>query len=195
MTSQPSQRWPATVGANCHVDACMGGFVLPFAEMLGRPVPPWDFRVDGVHSISADIHKLGYAPERGECHLASHTGTPVQPDLLVRQVARRFVRVPQPAGHPLGCAHGRRMGRHAASRHRWLCRAGPHHARQCRPNPGWRQLIEGLRILGEPQFHLLAIATDLSPCHRSTCLRWATHWLRRVGSTTVRTRPIRFTPR
>ena len=50
-------------GINCHVDACMGGFVLPFAERLGRPVPPWDFRVDGVTSISADIHKLGYAPK------------------------------------------------------------------------------------------------------------------------------------
>jgi glutamate/tyrosine decarboxylase-like PLP-dependent enzyme len=37
----------------------MGGFVLPFAEMLGRGVDPWDFRVEGVTSISADIHKLG----------------------------------------------------------------------------------------------------------------------------------------
>ncbi|MFP5489658.1 MAG: pyridoxal phosphate-dependent decarboxylase family protein [Acidimicrobiia bacterium] len=53
----------STVGANCHVDACMGGFVLPFAELLGRDVPTWDFRVEGVHSISADIHKLGYAPK------------------------------------------------------------------------------------------------------------------------------------
>jgi glutamate/tyrosine decarboxylase-like PLP-dependent enzyme len=53
----------ASVGANCHVDACMGGFVLPFAEMLGREIPPWDFRVEGVHSISADVHKLGYAPK------------------------------------------------------------------------------------------------------------------------------------
>ena len=53
----------ASVDANCHVDACMGGFVLPFAELLGREVAPWDFRVDGVHSISADIHKLGYAPK------------------------------------------------------------------------------------------------------------------------------------
>jgi sphinganine-1-phosphate aldolase len=53
----------ASVGANCHVDACMGGFVLPFAEMLGRAVPSWDFRVDGVHTISADVHKLGYAPK------------------------------------------------------------------------------------------------------------------------------------
>ena len=53
----------AEAGANCHVDACMGGFVLPFAERLGRDVPPWDFRVEGVSSISADIHKLGYAPK------------------------------------------------------------------------------------------------------------------------------------
>jgi sphinganine-1-phosphate aldolase len=52
-----------SVGAHFHVDACMGGFVLPFAEMLGREVPPWDFRVPGVDSISADVHKLGYAPK------------------------------------------------------------------------------------------------------------------------------------
>lgn len=52
-----------SVGANCHVDACMGGFVLPFAEMLGRQIPVWDFRVEGVTSISADVHKLGYAPK------------------------------------------------------------------------------------------------------------------------------------
>jgi glutamate/tyrosine decarboxylase-like PLP-dependent enzyme len=52
-----------SIDANCHVDSCMGGFVLPFAERLGRRVPPWDFRVDGVSSISADIHKLGYAPK------------------------------------------------------------------------------------------------------------------------------------
>jgi glutamate/tyrosine decarboxylase-like PLP-dependent enzyme len=53
----------ATVGASMHVDACMGGFVLPFMEMNGEPVPPWDFRVHGVTTISADIHKLGYAPK------------------------------------------------------------------------------------------------------------------------------------
>jgi len=50
-------------GVNCHVDACMGGFVLPFMEDLDHDVPPWDFRVDGVTSISADVHKLGYAPK------------------------------------------------------------------------------------------------------------------------------------
>lgn len=53
----------ATAGASMHVDACMGGFVLPFMELNGEAVAPWDFRVDGVTTISADIHKLGYAPK------------------------------------------------------------------------------------------------------------------------------------
>jgi sphinganine-1-phosphate aldolase len=45
----------------CHVDACLGGFVLPWAERLGYPVPPFDFRLPGVTSMSADTHKYGYA--------------------------------------------------------------------------------------------------------------------------------------
>jgi glutamate/tyrosine decarboxylase-like PLP-dependent enzyme len=53
----------AAAGANFHTDACMGGFVLPFMEMLGYELPLWDFRVEGVTSISADLHKLGYAPK------------------------------------------------------------------------------------------------------------------------------------
>ncbi len=52
-----------THGAGCHVDACIGGFVLPFLERLGVDVPPWDFRVPGVTEISADVHKYGYAPK------------------------------------------------------------------------------------------------------------------------------------
>jgi glutamate/tyrosine decarboxylase-like PLP-dependent enzyme len=45
---------------NCHVDACMGGITLPMLERLGRAVPPFDFRVPGVTSISVDLHKYGY---------------------------------------------------------------------------------------------------------------------------------------
>ncbi len=44
-----------------HVDACVGGFILPFMAMNGEPIPPWDYRVPGVTSISADVHKYGYA--------------------------------------------------------------------------------------------------------------------------------------
>jgi sphinganine-1-phosphate aldolase len=48
-------------GVGCHVDACLGGFILPWAERLGYPVPQFDFRLPGVTSMSADTHKYGYA--------------------------------------------------------------------------------------------------------------------------------------
>jgi len=48
-------------GLLLHVDACLGGFHLPFARRLGVEVPPFDFEVDGVTSLSADIHKYGFA--------------------------------------------------------------------------------------------------------------------------------------
>jgi glutamate/tyrosine decarboxylase-like PLP-dependent enzyme len=44
-----------------HVDACVGGYFAPFARMNGIPVPPFDFELPGVRSISADLHKYGYA--------------------------------------------------------------------------------------------------------------------------------------
>jgi glutamate/tyrosine decarboxylase-like PLP-dependent enzyme len=48
-------------GIGFHTDACLGGFILPWAEKLGYPVPPFDFRLPGVTSISVDTHKYGYA--------------------------------------------------------------------------------------------------------------------------------------
>ena len=51
-------------GVDLHVDACIGGWILPFwREADGSAVPPWDFRVAGVTSVSADLHKFGYAPK------------------------------------------------------------------------------------------------------------------------------------
>ncbi|KAM7468783.1 hypothetical protein LguiB_016345 [Lonicera macranthoides] len=50
-------------GICLHVDLCLGGFVLPFARKLGYPVPPFDFSVQGVTSISVDVHKYGLAPK------------------------------------------------------------------------------------------------------------------------------------
>jgi glutamate/tyrosine decarboxylase-like PLP-dependent enzyme len=58
---EPLAALAAERGVLFHVDACLGGFLLPFVERLGRPVAPFDFRVPGVTSMSADIHKYGYA--------------------------------------------------------------------------------------------------------------------------------------
>lgn len=57
----------AAKGVRCHVDACIGGWVLPYAarlgRSLGRSVPPWTFAVEGVTSISVDLHKYAYTPK------------------------------------------------------------------------------------------------------------------------------------
>lgn len=44
-----------------HVDGCVGGYFAPFVAQLGEALPLWDFAVPGVRSISADLHKYGYA--------------------------------------------------------------------------------------------------------------------------------------
>lgn len=53
----------AEAGVRCHVDACFGGWTLPYLRRLGDRVPPFDFAVPGVTSISVDLHKYAYAPK------------------------------------------------------------------------------------------------------------------------------------
>jgi glutamate/tyrosine decarboxylase-like PLP-dependent enzyme len=67
-------------GVLCHVDGCLGGWLLPFWERIGEPVPAWHFAVDGVTSLSMDVHKYGYAT-KGASVLLHRT-----PDLRMRQL-------------------------------------------------------------------------------------------------------------
>ena len=67
----------AARGINFHTDACVGGFLLPFLERLGHPVPPFDFRVPGVTTISADVHKYGYCT-KGASVIAHRTHATLQ---------------------------------------------------------------------------------------------------------------------
>lgn len=46
-----------------HVDACLGGFLIVFMREAGYPLPPFDFSLPGVTSISCDTHKYGYTPK------------------------------------------------------------------------------------------------------------------------------------
>jgi glutamate/tyrosine decarboxylase-like PLP-dependent enzyme len=66
-------------GISFHTDSCLGSFLLPFLERLGHPVPPFDFRVPGVTTMSADVHKYGYCTKgasvvlhRDESHLKQY---------------------------------------------------------------------------------------------------------------------------
>ncbi|MEU4831304.1 aspartate aminotransferase family protein [Streptosporangium sp. NPDC023615] len=53
----------AARGVPCHVDACVGGWLLPWLREAGADVPPFDLSVPGVTSLSCDLHKFGYAPK------------------------------------------------------------------------------------------------------------------------------------
>ncbi|WP_033342895.1 pyridoxal phosphate-dependent decarboxylase family protein [Catenuloplanes japonicus] len=53
----------AEAGVRCHVDACFGGWTLPYLRRLGLPIPAFDLAVPGVTSISVDLHKYAYAPK------------------------------------------------------------------------------------------------------------------------------------
>lgn len=55
-----------------HVDACLGGFLIAFMRRAGYPLPPFDFSLAGVTSMSADTHKYGFAPKGSSVILYSH---------------------------------------------------------------------------------------------------------------------------
>lgn len=50
-------------GVLCHVDGCIGGFLLPYFKRLGAKLAEFDFRVPGVTSMSMDWHKYAYCPK------------------------------------------------------------------------------------------------------------------------------------
>lgn len=49
---------------NFHVDCCLGSYINPFIEEAGFKLPcVYDFRIDGVTSISTDPHKYCLGPK------------------------------------------------------------------------------------------------------------------------------------
>lgn len=143
-------------GISCHVDACIGGWVLPFWPDLA----PWDFRVPGVTSVSADLHKFGYAPKGVSVLLTRGRD---------RQRMQYFATTRWP-GYPVvnpTMLGSKSAGALAAS---WaivhaLGRAGFAElaASTRRSTAALVELvgsIEGLRVVGEPVGPLLAVAVD-----------------------------------
>jgi sphinganine-1-phosphate aldolase len=146
-------------GVGLHVDACLGGFVLPFARDLGHAVPPFDFRVPGVTSMSADTHKYGYAAKGTSVVLYD------RPELLRHQY---FVATDWPGGLYFSpTLAGSRPGALSAACWAALVHTGRegylHATRQIlRAAAEIRAGIEripGLRVLGDPLW-VIAFAAD-----------------------------------
>ena len=84
-----------------HVDACVGGFIAPFARSLGEPIGDFDFAVPGVVSMSADLHKYGYAA-KGASTVCIATPSRSVPGLLLLRLAARPLFDPDPGRDPGG---------------------------------------------------------------------------------------------
>jgi glutamate/tyrosine decarboxylase-like PLP-dependent enzyme len=150
-------------GIACHVDACIGGFVLPFWPAgAAQSVPLWDFRVAGVTSISADLHKFGYAPKGASVLLQRGRD---------RQRAQYFATTRWP-GYPVvnpTMLGSKSAGALAASWAIILALGQEGFAElsaSCeRSTTKLRAIvggIEGLRVVGKPIGPLFAVATDES---------------------------------
>lgn len=150
----------ASVGASCHVDACMGGFVLPFAERLGRTIAPWDFRVPGVTTISADIHKLGYAPKGVSVVLHRSKELRRYQTFVFDDWLGGFYASPNlqgtRSGLPMACAWAV-MSHLGVDGYVELTRATLDNADRIRAGIA---AIDGIRVLGDGDLHLIALAAD-----------------------------------
>jgi glutamate/tyrosine decarboxylase-like PLP-dependent enzyme len=169
-------------GVDLHVDACFGGWILPFwREADGSALPPWDFRVPGVTSVSADVHKFGYAPkgasvllqrgrDRQRLQYFATTGWPgypvVNPTLLGSKSAGALA-----ASWAIIQALGARGFAELAD----SC------LRATRALGDIVGDIEGLRVVGEPTGPLLAVTADDSVAaeRRVDPHRWADRARRR----------------
>ena len=143
-----------------HVDACLGGYLLPFAEALGAPVPPFDFRVPGVTSLSADLHKYGYA--------AKGTSTVLYRTAELRRF-QFFAQTEWPGGlYGSPTMTGTRPGGGIAAAWAAMHHLGKdgylHLAREVLDTS--RKLIDGVRctpgliVLGDPVLSIFAFASD-----------------------------------
>ncbi|QTX06327.1 aspartate aminotransferase family protein [Agromyces archimandritae] len=162
----------AARGIALHVDACIGGFALAFWP---EETPLWDFRIPGVTSLSADLHKYGYAPkgvsvlltrgrDRQRRQYFATTEWPGYP------VVNPTMTGSKPAG-PLAAAWAIAGTLGAAG----FAELAGETARATRAVRGAVDAIEGLRVVGEPTGPLLAVACDeaCEPASRVDPHHWA----------------------
>ena len=143
-----------------HVDSCLGGLLLPWLSEAGHVTTPYDLRVPGVTSLSADLHKYGYASKGvsvilyNDVELARHQLF-VTTDWMGGFYASTVMAGTRPAG-PIAAAwatmqHLGRAGYRRLAEETWTA------ARRLIDGVN---SIDGLRVLGEPDMTVLAVAAD-----------------------------------
>jgi glutamate/tyrosine decarboxylase-like PLP-dependent enzyme len=143
-----------------HTDSCVGGFMLPFIRKLGYEVPRFDFSVPGVTSMSADLHKFGYAAKPASVVLYR------TPELRRQQM---FVAINWPGGiYPSPTMTGSRAGGPIAAAWALMNYLGEEGyldlARTVMETTVYLQTginaIPGLEVLSDPEMSVFALGSD-----------------------------------
>ncbi|WP_188189333.1 pyridoxal phosphate-dependent decarboxylase family protein [Nonomuraea sp. SYSU D8015] len=150
----------AAAGVPCHVDACVGGWLLPWLRAAGAAVPPFDLSVPGVTSISCDLHKFGYAPKGASVVLfadpamrrKAYFASAAWPGYTIINATVQSSRSAGPLGGAWATLQA--LGREGYLE---LGRATLEATRRLREGIA---AIPGLRVLGEPESALVAFAGD-----------------------------------
>ncbi|WP_424923692.1 pyridoxal-dependent decarboxylase [Amycolatopsis acidicola] len=148
----------ASRGVRMHVDACIGGWVLPYARRLGKPVPEFGFGVEGVTSVSVDLHKYAYCPKgvsvllhaNAELRRGHYFASARWPGYTMLNTTIQSTR----SGGPLAAAWAvvREVGDEGSLR---LAERTFEAVQRIRDGIG---SIDGLRVLAEPDSTLIALA-------------------------------------
>lgn len=147
-------------GARMHVDACIGGWVLPYLRRLGAAVPEFDFGVPGVTSISVDLHKYAYCPKGVSVLLHADAGlrrsqyfaSADWPGYTMLNTTLQSTR----SGGPLAAAWA--VLQHVGDEGYLKLAADTREA--VRKIRAGIEAVDGVRILGDPDSTLIAVATD-----------------------------------
>ncbi|MCO5249646.1 MAG: aspartate aminotransferase family protein [Chitinophagales bacterium] len=152
-------------GILCHVDCCVGGYLLPFLEKGGVELPRFDFRVPGVTSISADTHKYGYAAKGASTILYRNSDLRRGQFYIKTDWTGGIYGSPSFAGtRPGGAIAAAWAVMNFIGEERYIkMQMAAYHTTQ-KLKKGVLE-IEGLKILGNPNATLFAIASDKYDVH------------------------------
>ncbi|OZM72423.1 aspartate aminotransferase family protein [Amycolatopsis antarctica] len=156
-------RVAVTAGTRMHVDACIGGWVLPYLRRLGAAVPDFGFGVEGVTSISVDLHKYAYCPKgvsvllhaNAELRRSQYFAAAGWPGYTMLNTTMQSTR----SGGPPAAAWA--VLRHIGDEG-YLGLAERTRSAVAAIRAGIER-IDGLRVLGDPDATLLAVAAAEAP--------------------------------
>ena len=147
-----------------HVDACVGGYIAPFAAKAGYAIPDFDFSIAGVTSLSADLHKFGFCPKPASTiFYRSPEAAACQPFDVDDWPGGRFATATLAGTRPGGAIAGAWATLHAMGEDGYVRTA----ANIIQLARAYRMGIEslGLQVIGEPELSILAFTSPVVDMH------------------------------